>query len=306
MLGEAIQGRSRDSLIITTKLAFRTDKIRNLFGPEVTEAAFMKNLEISLKRLGLDYLDFLYLHGAVGKKTALFEPVLNAMEKARGQGKIRFAGVSTHRNELEVLQAAIDSHFYDVIMLPYHFKLKNFLEFQDAIAKAAQAGLGIVAMKTMGGTSSLSDILRPVNASAALKWVLRDPNVHTTVPGFTSFDQLNTDLAVMEDLGLTDSEKEYLKTASATPGLYCQGCGQCMKQCIAKLPIPDLMRAYMYVYGYRNPGHARELLVSLGLSSRMCEDCGRCPVKCSVGFDVPGKIRSIIRLQDVPPEFIAV
>ena len=159
-------------------------------------------------------------------------------------------------------------------------------------------------MKVMGGTGARSDLLRPVNASAALKWVLQDPNVHTIVCGFTTFDQINIDLAVMEDLSLKDSEKDYLQKEASIPGLYCQGCGQCVKQCIAKLPIPDLMRAYMYTYGYRRPAVAQELLVSLGLPRSVCEDCGQCPVKCSIGFDVPCKIRDVLRIRDVPSEFI--
>ena len=157
----------------------------------------------------------------------------------------------------------------------------------------------------MGGTGGISDMLRPVNGSAALKWVLQDPNVHTTVPGFTSFDHINIALAVMEDLILTDSEKDYLQREASLPGLYCQGCEQCEKQCLARLPIPDLMRAYMYCYGYRKSGMAQELVVSLGLPSHVCEDCGQCPVKCSIGFNVPGKIRDVARLRDVPPEFIS-
>jgi hypothetical protein len=109
-----------------------------------------------------------------------------------------------------VIQACTDSKFYDFVMPCYNFKQKHYLEVREAIARAAQAGLGIIAMKIMGGTGARLDILRPVNASAALKWVLQDPNVHTTVPGFTSFDHINIDLTIMEDLILNDSEKDYL------------------------------------------------------------------------------------------------
>jgi hypothetical protein len=174
---------------------------------------------------------------------------------------------------------------------------------REAIAKAAQAGLGIIARKVMGGMVS-QDPLRPINASAALKWVLQDPNVTTSVPGFCTFEEMKTDLSVMEDLTLTDSEKEYLKTACAAPGLYCQGCGQCEKQCFAKLPIQDLMRAYMYCYGYRKPGMAQELVVSLGLPRHVCDDCGPCPVKCMNGWNVQKKVRDIVRLRNVPLEFL--
>ena len=304
MIGEVIKGRPRDSFLIATKLWFPSNKITGALSPEPKEETFSRMLDISLKRLGLDYVDFLCLHGGVNRQNVLHETILNGMGKAKKDGKVRFAGASTHRNEPEVIQACTDSKFYDFVMPAYNFKQKHYVEVRESIARAAQAGLAIVAMKVMGGTGAISDILRPVNASAAVKWALQDPNVHTTVLGFTSFDHINMDLAVMEDLTPTDSEKDYLQKEASIPGLYCQGCGQCVKQCFAKLPIPDLMRAYMYIYGYRKPAMAQELVVSLDLPT-FCEDCGQCPVKCSIGFDVPRKIRDVARLQNVPTEFIA-
>jgi predicted aldo/keto reductase-like oxidoreductase len=305
MIGQVIKGRPRDSYIVGTKVESSQNRITFLYTNEATEEAFLKTLDASLKRLGLDYLDILYHHRVARRESALFEPILKAMEKAKKDGKTRFVGISTHRNEPEVIRAAVDSKFYEVVLTSYNFKQRHYLEVREAIAKAAQAGLGVVAMKVMAGVT-FQDPLKPINPSAAMKWVLQDPNVTTTVPGFNTFEEMNIDLAVMEDLALTDSEKDYLKTASITPGLYCQGCGQCVKQCIAKLPIPDLMRAYMYTYGYQRPAMAKELVVSLGLPSRVCEDCGQCPVKCSIGFEVPRKIRDVVRLRDVPSEFITV
>jgi predicted aldo/keto reductase-like oxidoreductase len=302
MIGESVKGRPRDSYFITTQIGFPQNMITGGLLPQANEGDFLKRLDISLKRLGLDYVDFLCFHNARSRQSVLDEKVLNVMGKAKKDGKVRFAGASCHRNEPEVIQACTDSKFYDFVMTSYNFRQKHYLEVREAIARAAQAGLGIIAFKVMGGTA---DLLRPVNASAALKWVLQDPNVHTITPGISSFDHLNIDLAVMEDLSLTDSEKDYLQREASLPGLYCQGCGQCVKQCVAKFPIPDLMRAYMYTYGYRKPAMAQELVVSLGLPLHVCEDCGQCPVKCSIGFDVPGKIRDVARLRDVPPEFLA-
>lgn len=64
------------------------------------------------------------------------------------------------------------------------------------------------------------------------------------------------------------------------------------------------MRAYMYVYDYRNLGMAQDLVLSLGLSAELCGDCSLCPVRCPSGFDVKSKIRDIVRLRDIPPEYI--
>lgn len=198
----------------------------------------------------------------------------------------------------EAVQAAADSNFYEVIMAAYNFKQKDYLQVREAIARAANAGLGVVAIKVIRG--ELEEGEKPVNPRASLKWVLQDPNVHATVPGFSTFEEMNIDLSVMEDLTLTNAEKEGLKSAASVAGLYCQGCGQCLKQCYAELPIPDLMRAYMYAYGYRQPALAQSLVASLDLPRRVCEDCSSCPVICLNKWDVAGKIRDIICLRDVP------
>jgi predicted aldo/keto reductase-like oxidoreductase len=225
------------------------------------------------------------------------------LEKVKKQGKARFVGITTHMNEPEVIHAAVDSKFYDVILTSYNFQQKHYAEVRDAIARAAQAGIGIVGMKAIRGGSRQTPTVK--NTAAALKWVLQDPNVHTIVPGFTTFEEMNIDLAVAENPLLTDPEKKDLEKVASVSGFYCQGCRQCLGQCPEHLPIPDLMRAYMYTYGYHNLTHAQDLVLSLNLPKRVCEDCGQCPVKCSVGFNVSGKIRDVIRIREIPSEFIA-
>ena len=302
MIGEVLKGRPRDSFVLATKARLPSDQKTGLYTEEATEDAFLKKVDGSLKNLGLDYVDIYYHHNVVKRESALYEPILKALEKAKKDGKTRFVGITTHMNEPEVIQAAIDSKVYDVILTSYNFQQKHFAEVRDAIAKAAQAGIGIVGMKPIRAGNRQEATVK--NAGAALKWVLQDPNVSTIVPGFTTFEEMDVDLAVAENPMLSDPEKKDLQKEASIRGLYCQGCRECLGQCLEQLPIPDLMRTYMYTYGYRNLVHAQETLLSLNLPERVCEDCGRCPVKCSVGFDVAGKIRDIIRLRDVPPEFI--
>jgi predicted aldo/keto reductase-like oxidoreductase len=132
-----------------------------------------------------------------------------------------------------------------------------------------------------------------------LKWVLQDTNVHATIPGFSTFDELETDLSVMDDLSLNDAERLDLEREASGPGMFCQGCGQCLWDCDAQLPIPDLMRAYMYAYGYRQPALAHSVIASLELPRRTCEDCETCTVVCANGWNVAEKIRDLQRLQGV-------
>jgi predicted aldo/keto reductase-like oxidoreductase len=304
VIGSVIKGRPRDSYMIGSKVSLPQDRMTGRYIEGATEAEFLRKLDLSLKRLGIEHVDILYHHNVSLRESASYEPVLNAMAKAKKAGKFRFAGITTHTNEPEVIHAAVDTKFYEVVLTAYNYQQQHVAEVRDAISRAAQAGMGVVGMKAIRGGFRLTPSVR--SASAALKWVLQDPNVHTIVPGFTTFDQLETDLAVMEDTRLNDAEKRDLQKEASLPGLYCQGCRECLGQCAAGLPIPDLMRAYMYVYDYRNLDMARDLVVSLGLPLRVCgEGCTLCPVKCSVGFNIREKIRDIVRIRDVPPEFIA-
>jgi predicted aldo/keto reductase-like oxidoreductase len=302
MIGEVLKGRPRDSYILATKARLPSDQKTGFYTEEATENAFLKKVDVSLKNLGLDYVDIYYHHNVAKRESALYEPILKALEKVKKEGKVRFVGITTHMNEPEVIQAAVDSKVYDVVLTSYNFQQKHYAEVRSAITRAAQAGIGIVGMKAIRGGNRQTPTVK--NSGAALKWVLQDPNVSTTVPGFTTFDEMNVDLAIMQEITLTDPEKKDLQKEASLHGLYCQGCGQCLGQCPEHLPIPDLMRAYMYTYAYRNLAHAQETLLSLNLPTEVCEDCGQCPVKCSIGFDVSSKIRDVVRLREVPMEFI--
>ena len=302
VIGGVIKGRPRDSFVIGTKIYLPRDESTGLHKETATEQFFLSRLDTSLKRLGLDYVDILYHHNVWKRESALYEPALKALEKAKKEGKVRHVGITTHRNEPEVIHAAVDSKFYEVIEVAYNHRQKHAAKIREALAKAGTAGLGVVAMKTLGGGEKN---LGKKEARAALKWVLQDSNVHTIIAGFTTFDQLELDLSVMEDLTLKPTEKSQLERIRMTAGLYCQGCGECLKSCSRKLPIPELMRSYMYLYGYRNLGEAQDLLLSLNLPSQLCQDCGSCPVKCPSGFDISARIRDVARLREVPREFLA-
>jgi len=160
-------------------------------------------------------------------------------------------------------------------------------------------------MKTITGESWMihNKQVAASNPKAALKWVLQNENIHTAVPGFTTFDHLETNLSIMADLTLTAEEKAYLKLARINhkDSLFCQGCGTCLKQCTKAPDIPTLMRCYMYAYGYRDLPAAMRNIKSVKEDPIACADCSSCSVECPMGFDIKEKALDIIRLRDVPP-----
>ena len=305
MLGEILKDRPRNSFVIATKASLPKDQATGGYGPEATEEAYTKKIDTSLKSLRLDHVDIYHHHGIWTRAATLHEPILSALQKAKQAGKIRFIGVSTHRNEPEVVDAATDSKIYDVVLPAYNFRQQHAADVQKAIARAAGAGLGVVGMKSMGGNRGGAYASTQIDARACIKWVLQDPNVHTVICGFTTFDQMALDMSILKDLTLTAAEREQLRRASTEAGLYCQGCGACVGRCAQGLPIPDLMRAYMYLYGYRNLVAAQDLLLSLALPRDICGDCGTCPVVCTNRWNVRDRLRDVVRLRDVPTGCVA-
>lgn len=302
MIGSVIKGYPRDSYVIATKIHDQNrDRETGTFTKDATEKGFLEKFDESMERLGIDYVDILYLHSSYTKAMTLHKPFLKAMEKLKKEGRTRFVGVSTHYNEPEVIQAATDSKFYDVVLTSYNFKQDHIEQMQEAIAKAAEAGLGIVGMKTFAGGFLDEEKTRPVDPNAAIRFALKNENICTIIPGFTTFDQMEIDIAAMENLTFTEKDSKILELGyNSRGGVYCQGCQTCVDQCPKHLPIPDMMRAHMYAYAYKNYWEARELVSSLNVNSGQCDSCSECSVKCSKGFDIKQKYTEIAALKSVP------
>lgn len=308
-IGKLIKKYRREDIILATAVSPRPPALKEGYYSKDTDTTrFEKDFNGSLKRLGVDHVDIVYLPNAARKESVMFEPLMKVIEKIKKAGKARFVGIGTHSHVPEAVRAAADSDFWDVVMLAYNFQVGDIEERKKAVDYAAAKGMGIVAMKTVTGRETwvhMNKQFTVSNPRAALKWVLQNPNIHTAVLGITNFEQLETDLSVMADLTLTDDEKKYLELARLNHKnmLFCQGCGSCLKQCKSAPDIPALMRCYMYAYGYRDLAAAVRNLELTKEKAVACIDCSHCTVNCSSGFNIKERILDIIRLRDFPPEF---
>ena len=308
MVGKVLKNMDRDSFIVSTKIpGNKFDKKSGEWKRKTDAEDFVEKFETSLERLQMDYVDILYFHARNNREEALEPELLEAMIKLKEQGKTRFIGVSTHRNEPEVIQAAIDSKAYDIVLTAYNFKQDHFESVGKAIEKASNAGLGVIAMKTQAGVYwDRKEKENKINMKAALKWTLQNPHVHTTIPGFETFDQLNDNIEIMDDLALSSQEVKDLKLGDEMGmlGMYCNQCGTCDGQCNKVADIPTLMRSYMYAFGYNNLLQAKDTLNSTGLESLACDDCNECIVNCKIGFNVKDKLQQIYEVRNIPDTFL--
>ncbi len=289
MLGEFFADKPRNSFYIATKAKMD-------MGDKAAES-FLDKFNTSMKRLKMEYVDILYIHALSNAEEVNYKPIVDVLVQLKKEGRVKFVGISTHSNEPQVIDAMIANGNYDVVLTSYNFSQKHLDALNPALERAVKAGLGVVAMKTMAGAKG-------VDAKAALKWALQNPNIHTAIPGYVSFDQLEDCLDAVAHLELNDEEKKFLSTIAYNSLLYCQGCQSCVGQCPERLPIPDLMRAYMYNYGYKNPSLAKETMMELALSENPCGKCSECKVSCISGFRVAEKVKDITRIQHIPAEFL--
>ena len=295
MVGNFFKNKPRESVVIATKIKANSN---------TSVEAFLEMFETSLERLQMNYVDILYLHAVSDEAFLHNENVLKAMKKLKDEGRAKHLGFSTHKNMANLINAAVNRGFYEVILTSYNFRFANDEKMNGALKRAHDAGIGIVGMKNMAGGYLDEEQRKPVNHKAALKFALSNPHVHTCIPGIVSYEMLQENWSVAGDLDLSPSEKQDLELALAETGLFCSGCNECKGQCRHNLPVPELMRSYMYNYGYSYPAKARETVASLGISDNPCADCTECTVKCRSGFDIKSRVTNIASIQNVPSEFL--
>jgi hypothetical protein len=89
---------------------------------------------------------------------------------------------------------------------------------------------------------------------AALKWVLQNENISSIVSGMSSLEELQKNLAMIQNLKISDQEFKDLNLTSlnSEPGLYCQQCKKCIPQCPHNLDIPTIPDTVRYLIPYVN------------------------------------------------------
>jgi predicted aldo/keto reductase-like oxidoreductase len=299
MLGVFFKDKDRNTFTIATKgkANLKSDNF---------EQDYEKLLNTSLRRLQMDYVDIFYAH-AIGNTGEVNNPrLIKMLKKFKDEGKIKHIGFSTHAHKPAQIDEAIATGVYEVCLVSYNFKLDILPELDAAIQRGVDAGMGFVAMKSMAGGVADADATSKINGAACLRWVWQNKNITTAIPGFTSFDLLDNCLEAALSPKLEESDIKYLAGLKEKELLYCQNCGNCVKECSKHLPVPDIMRAYMYNYGYKYPSLSKDTLTELAVAGNACSGCEKCTVKhCSSGFNVAAKIAAITPIVNVPSHFLA-
>ena len=290
MVGAALK-RKRKDITLSTKTMAKTKE----------EA--LQHIDTSLKELGTDHVDIWYLHNRTSPADVT-DDLIEAQQIAKKAGKIRFAGASTHSGQKELIPFLAKHPNIDVILTAYNFTMEPFME--GIIEEAAKAGKGVVAMKVMAGgirrlpagDPNIKRLQAGGGMLAALKWVLRNANVGTTVPSMTDMEQLDQNLKATANPFSEADRKILTAHLERIAPLYCRMCGECNGACRQGLPVADILRFLTYADGYGQFALGRENFLQLPRQQAAvkCGNCPGCTVECPYGVRVSERL---IRAQEV-------
>jgi predicted aldo/keto reductase-like oxidoreductase len=189
IMGRALAGGRRAQVFLMTKVCTH--------GRGRREA--MRQLEQSLTRLKTDYLDLWQVHEVVYEndpdRHGAPGGVLEALEQAKREGKVRFVGFTGHKSPAIHLKMLKTGFPFDACQLPLNCLDGTFRSFErDVLPELTRRGIAPIGMKSMGGEA---DMVRKkvVRAEEALRYAMSLP-VATTVTGIDSIQVLRQDLRI--------------------------------------------------------------------------------------------------------------
>jgi predicted aldo/keto reductase-like oxidoreductase len=252
----------------------------------------LKDMDASLKALDTEYLDIWHLHSRDTPETITDEAV-EACMTLKKQGKTRFIGVSTH-DVNAVVDTILKIGRFDVVQTTYSYAL-NAPFRQAAIARLGNAGIGVVAMKVIIAVAGFipRDVKLPTEGPlAAIKWVLLNPAISTTVPYAKSIAELEMNVRAMTEAYTPQDEKLLYTRNREIRSLYCRMCYGCKGQCPKGVPVTEELRFLAYNDFGGNYSQARENFTRMPEEIRAvrCSDCASCAIRCPNGVEVQNRL----------------
>lgn len=301
-IGQALKvgiGRPRAELVLTSKLTPSTDADR-----------VERQLDESLARLEIDYLDCLAIHGINTPEhlSQVQTGMLGAIARLLDDGRVRHVGFSTH-GPLEVVMGAIATDAFEFINLHYYYFFQR-LAPAVALAHEKDMGIFIISPADKGGMlytppEKLQQLCAPFDPlGLTYRWLLSDPRITTLSLGPAVPQELDVPLQVADQTAPLNQAEQHALERVVQQQPAALGANQC-SQCYACLPcpeaihIPEILRlrnlavaydmAEFGQYRYRmfeNAGHWFP-----GRKGSRCTDCGDCLPRCPEQLDIPTLLR---------------
>lgn len=205
------QDKSMDKCFISN--AMMADYGHLVDGSKAHQEKIKTSLEGSLKRAKTDHFDILMCpHGGNSKEEVTIPEIFSTFDQLKKEGKVRFLGVSTHNDPAGVLDAAVETGKYDMVMCAYNVINGGYME--AGIKKAHENGVGIIAMKVAMAVATHHKALQPIpnwrvekverivpgDMKAPMKaylWALQNPNISAVISNLWDEQFINENLSVV-------------------------------------------------------------------------------------------------------------
>ena len=276
VLGELMKTK-RDKVYIMLKDDF--------FSDDDYKSGNLDKIDGTLRDLNTDHVDFLMFNRHKADEAA--NPYLReAFLKLKEKGKVRYMGLTTHGDIKNVMQAAVDSGFYDLLNPVLN---QPALEMLDAQLNAARAKkIAVMGMKTMKGIDDRE------REKAYLKKVLAHPGVTNIVKGINSQEQFDDYLAAARTALTMTEDRDLYRHGLATRGSNCMMCDECRQACPYGVRISTVLRCIDYYLGEQGDrATATSTYAGLAAAQRWNAVCGTCRLCEEV---CPNNIRIVERL----------
>ena len=188
-------------------------------------------LERAYRGLGRDYVDLFMLHEQESLHTLRgHEEALLYLADQKAKGHIGAVGVSTHY--VACVKAAPRFGMIDVIHPLINVEGIGIQdgsreEMEQAIAAARTRGIGIFAMKPLGGGHLIS------GSRAALEYALKNPLLDAVAVGMQSVEEIDANVALFEGDPTAFDQLDRLRGRQRRVMVHdwCEGCGKCAARC---------------------------------------------------------------------------
>jgi uncharacterized protein len=179
----------------------------------------MRMLEESLTRLQTDHLDVWQIHGMGFDNDPELAyargGVLEALDRGKKQGKVRFVGFTGHKDPDVHLDMIKRGYPFDTVQMPLNALDANFRSFETKVLpELKKRGIAALGMKSMGGTAT---VLKSglAKAEEMLRYAMSLP-VATTISGMDSIEVFHQNLRVARGFKpMTEKEMQALRDQCA-------------------------------------------------------------------------------------------
>jgi predicted aldo/keto reductase-like oxidoreductase len=156
-----------------------------------------RDVDRFLKELGTDVIDIVLLHYLTeGNWPKRFLGAMEALSRAKEQGKVRAVGVSCHG--LGPLRAASKTEWAEVVLARINSAGVNMdgsaHEVEPILERMYGSGKVVLGMKVLGCGRLVE------NARAAIRYVLKLGTVHAITIGTSSQQELDENVKLVEEL----------------------------------------------------------------------------------------------------------